>query len=107
MTAVVGAKLAEQTRHQIAVRLLPLLFIFYIISYLDRSSVAYAAIGMSRTLGFSDRVFGLGAGSHRTGPDQQGRKSLQKRAMARSCTPRRKKGKWGDRRLSWCRKTPR
>jgi ACS family tartrate transporter-like MFS transporter len=29
---------------------------------MDRTSVAYAAIGMSRDLGFSDRVFGLGSG---------------------------------------------
>jgi ACS family tartrate transporter-like MFS transporter len=43
-------------------RLLPFLFILYIINYLDRTSVAYAAIGMSRDLGFSDRVFGMGAG---------------------------------------------
>ncbi len=56
----VGAKLADHTRHQIALRLLPFLFIVYIINYLDRTSVAYAAIGMSRTLGFSDRVVGLG-----------------------------------------------
>jgi ACS family tartrate transporter-like MFS transporter len=44
------------------VRLLPFLFILYITNYLDRTSVAYAALGMSRDLGFSDRVFGLGAG---------------------------------------------
>jgi MFS transporter, ACS family, tartrate transporter len=55
-------KLADHTRHQIALRLLPFLFILYITNYLDRTSVAYAAIGMSRTLGFSDRVLGLGAG---------------------------------------------
>ena len=55
-------KLADHTRHLIALRLLPFLFFLYIINYLDRTSVAYAAIGMSRTLGFNDRVFGLGAG---------------------------------------------
>jgi len=55
-------KLADHTRHQVALRLLPFLFILYIANYLDRTSVAYAAIGMSRTLGFNDRVFGLGAG---------------------------------------------
>ena len=43
-------------------RLLPFLFILYITNYLDRTSVAYAALGMSRDLGFSDRVFGMGAG---------------------------------------------
>jgi MFS transporter, ACS family, tartrate transporter len=62
LTPVAATKLADHTRHQIALRLLPFLFVLYIINYLDRTSVAYAAIGMSRTLGFSDRVFGLGAG---------------------------------------------
>ena len=55
-------QLADRTHRRIALRLLPFLFILYIVNYLDRTSVAYAAIGMSRTLGFSDRVFGLGAG---------------------------------------------
>ena len=34
----------------------------YVTNYLDRTSVAYAAIGMARDLGFDDRVFGLGIG---------------------------------------------
>ena len=53
---------ADHTRHQIALRLLPFLFVLYVTNYMDRTSVAYAAIGMSRELGFSDKVFGLGAG---------------------------------------------
>ena len=52
----------DRTRHHIGLRLLPFLFVLYITNYIDRTSVAYAAIGMSRELGFSDRVFGLGAG---------------------------------------------
>ena len=56
------ATLVDRTRHQTALRLLPFLFVLYIVNYLDRTSVAYAAIGMSRDLGFSDRVFGLGVG---------------------------------------------
>ena len=55
-------RFVDHTRHQIALRLLPFLFVLYITNYLDRTSVAYAAIGMSRELGFSDRVFGMGAG---------------------------------------------
>jgi MFS transporter, ACS family, tartrate transporter len=54
--------LADRARRRIAVRLLPFLFILYIVNYLDRTSVAYAAIGMARTLGFNDEVFGFGAG---------------------------------------------
>jgi MFS family permease len=57
-----AARLADRTRHLTALRLLPFLFILYLANYLDRTSVAYAAIGMRRELGFSDRVFGLGAG---------------------------------------------
>jgi MFS transporter, ACS family, tartrate transporter len=60
--APVAVELADHTRHRIAVRLLPFLFILYIANYLDRTSVAYAALGMSRDLGFSDRVLGLGMG---------------------------------------------
>jgi len=56
------ARLADRTRHHAALRLLPFLFALYLANYLDRTSVAYAAIGMTRELGFSDRVFGLGAG---------------------------------------------
>ena len=55
-------RLADRTRHHTALRLLPFLFILYVTNYLDRTSVAYAAIGMSRDLGFSDRVYGFGAG---------------------------------------------
>ena len=44
------------------VRLLPFLFVLYVVNYIDRTNLAYAALGMSRTLGFTDRVFGFGAG---------------------------------------------
>jgi ACS family tartrate transporter-like MFS transporter len=53
---------AEHARRRIALRLLPFLFVLYITNYLDRTSVAYAAIGMARDLGFNDHVFGLGIG---------------------------------------------
>lgn len=52
----------ERTRRQIALRLLPFLFILYIASFIDRTSVAFAALGMSSDLGLSDRTLGLGAG---------------------------------------------
>jgi MFS transporter, ACS family, tartrate transporter len=60
--ALSAAQLADRTRHHIGLRLLPFLFVLYITNYIDRTSVADAAIGMSRELGFSDQVFGLGAG---------------------------------------------
>ena len=39
--APAAAQLAVRTRHHIALRLLPFLFVLYIINYLDRTSVAY------------------------------------------------------------------
>jgi ACS family tartrate transporter-like MFS transporter len=56
------AEVAIRTRRQIAARLLPFLFVLYVANYLDRTSVAYAALEMSRDLGFNDRVIGLSAG---------------------------------------------
>ena len=49
-------------RRLVAWRLLPFLFLLYIVNYVDRTNLAYAALGMSRDLAFSDHVFGLGAG---------------------------------------------
>ena len=56
------AEIGRPTRRQIAVRLLPFLFVLYITNYIDRTSVAYAALRMTADLGFTDRVLGLGAG---------------------------------------------
>ena len=53
---------ADRARRKIFRRLIPFLFILYIIAYLDRANVAFAKIPMSADLGFSDAVFGLGAG---------------------------------------------
>jgi ACS family tartrate transporter-like MFS transporter len=60
--APAGVPFAADTRRRIAVRLLPFLFVLYIVNYIDRTNLAYAALGMSRDLGFNDRVLGLGAG---------------------------------------------
>jgi ACS family tartrate transporter-like MFS transporter len=43
-------------------RLIPFLFILYVVSYLDRINVGFAALQMNQDLGFSDVVYGLGAG---------------------------------------------
>jgi ACS family tartrate transporter-like MFS transporter len=56
------ADLPTHTRRQIALRLLPFVFILYVTNYLDRTSVAYAGLHMSHDLGISESVFGLGAG---------------------------------------------
>ncbi len=43
-------------------RLIPFLFLLYIVAYLDRINVGFAALQMNQALGFSDTVYGFGAG---------------------------------------------
>src|SRR5439155_5184532 len=42
--------------------LIPFLFLFYIVAYLDRINVGFAALQMNQALGFSATTYGLGAG---------------------------------------------
>jgi len=53
-----GRKLIDKLRW----RLLPFLFTLYVVAYLDRINVGFAALQMKGQLGFSDSVYGLGAG---------------------------------------------
>lgn len=53
---------AQVARKRIAWRLLPFLFLLYIIAFLDRMNISAAALEMPHDLGFNDRVVGLGAG---------------------------------------------
>ncbi len=55
-------QLEQAARRRIAIRLLPFVFLLYVISYVDRVNVSFANLRMSADLGFSDRIFGLGAG---------------------------------------------
>jgi sugar phosphate permease len=56
------AEVAQRARHRIARRLLPFLFLLYVVAFLDRMNVGAAALQMPHDLGFSDGVIGLGAG---------------------------------------------
>lgn len=53
---------ADATFGRIARRLLPLLFLSYIVAYLDRVNVGFAKLQMARELAWSDAVYGFGAG---------------------------------------------
>jgi ACS family tartrate transporter-like MFS transporter len=52
----------QRARKRIAWRILPFLFLLYIIAFLDRMNIGAAALQMPADLGFDDRVVGLGAG---------------------------------------------
>jgi ACS family tartrate transporter-like MFS transporter len=43
-------------------RLIPFLFVLYIVSYVDRINVGFAALQMNQALGLSSTAYGLGAG---------------------------------------------
>src|SRR2546425_13315157 len=52
-----SALLSKLTR-----RLIPFMFLLYIVSYLDRINVGFAALQLNQALHFDPSVFGLGAG---------------------------------------------
>src|SRR5213595_3840821 len=53
----------DRARRKAYWRLLPLLFLCYVVAYVDRSNVAIAKLTMTRDLpGFDNAVIGLGAG---------------------------------------------
>jgi MFS transporter, ACS family, tartrate transporter len=52
----------QRARRRIAFRLLPFVFLIYVVNYIDRVAVSLANLRMSADLGFSDSVYGLGVG---------------------------------------------
>ena len=58
----VASDVAGRARRRIAARLLPFVFLIYIVNYIDRVNVSFANLRMSAELGFSDKVYGLGVG---------------------------------------------
>src|SRR5205809_7587057 len=55
------AEVGIRARRRVAYHLLPFVFLIYIVNYIDRVNVSFANLRMSADLGFSDRVYGLGA----------------------------------------------
>src|SRR6202171_4119395 len=56
------AGVGQRARRRVAFRLLPFVFLLYIVNYIDRVNVSFANLRMSADVGFSDRVYGLGVG---------------------------------------------
>ena len=56
------ANTPEATYRKVMWRLLPILFIAYVAAYLDRVNVVFAKLQMLNDLGFSETIYGLGAG---------------------------------------------
>jgi MFS transporter, ACS family, tartrate transporter len=56
------SQVGVRVRQRVALRLLPFVFLIYVVNYIDRVNVSFANLRMSAELGFSDRVYGLGVG---------------------------------------------
>lgn len=54
--------LSEAAAKKAFKRILPFIFICYVVSYLDRTNVSFAALGMNSDLGITAEQFGFGAG---------------------------------------------
>ncbi|NGZ86213.1 MFS transporter [Duganella aceris] len=65
-TTIGGAYLSDDKAQavyaKVTWRLLPFLFLCYVFAYLDRVNVGFAKLQMMSDLGFSEAVYGLGAG---------------------------------------------
>jgi MFS transporter, ACS family, tartrate transporter len=62
VTQTAGKDVAARARRTISLRLLPFLFLLYVVCYVDRANVSFANLRMSVDLHFSDSVYGLGVG---------------------------------------------
>jgi MFS transporter, ACS family, tartrate transporter len=54
--------LEERAFRKATRRLIPFLFLIYVVAYLDRVNVSFAQLQLEDDLGFSDTIFGIGAG---------------------------------------------
>ena len=61
-SAVLAPPVGQTARRRIARHLLPYLFVLYIIAFLDRVNISYAALEMTKDLGFTAEVMGFGGG---------------------------------------------
>jgi len=55
-------QVAASALRKVRWRLIPFLFLLYIVAYLDRVNVGFASLDMNRDLAFSSAVYGLGSG---------------------------------------------
>ncbi|MEO6920909.1 MAG: MFS transporter [Collimonas sp.] len=61
-SASLPAEQAENLYKKVFWRFVPFIMLCYVVAYLDRVNVGFAKLQMSQDLGFSETIFGLGAG---------------------------------------------
>lgn len=53
---------SRRINRKVMLRIVPFLFVAYVVAFLDRINIGFAQLQMKEALGFSDAVYGLGAG---------------------------------------------
>jgi MFS transporter, ACS family, tartrate transporter len=61
-TAAAVAPFEAKTIHKVRMRIIPFVFLLYIISFLDRINIGFAALTMNKELAITSKQFGLVAG---------------------------------------------
>src|SRR5204862_7511945 len=54
--------IATAALRRVTLRLIPFLFVLYVVAWLDRVNVGFAGLQMNSDLGFSSAAFGFGSG---------------------------------------------
>jgi sugar phosphate permease len=52
-----SAEVGRRTLSKVTLRLIPFMFLLYIVAFLDRVNVGFAALQMNEDLGFSDAAW--------------------------------------------------
>jgi len=52
----------KKVTNKVILRLIPFLLLLYVISYIDRVNISFAALEMNKSLGFNAEIYGLAAG---------------------------------------------
>ncbi|SIT34930.1 Major facilitator superfamily [Paraburkholderia piptadeniae] len=60
--ALVEGIFEDTVARKVSLRIVPFLLVCYVVSYLDRINIGFAKFQMQDTLGFSDAIYGMGAG---------------------------------------------
>src|SRR5260221_13154472 len=60
--AIASISIETKTIQKVRLRILPFVFLLYVVSYLDRINIGFAALTMNKELGITSQQFGLLAG---------------------------------------------
>jgi len=60
--AVESAQFEKRTVRKITGRIIPFVFVLYIVNYIDRANIGYASLHMNAELGLTSQAFGFAAG---------------------------------------------